>query len=618
MSDLGAVRDGWREAWCFRGPLIAAHLANRLLLAAIVVPVAAAILRLGIGLSDQAALTDQDIAQLLLSPIGIACAVVVASVVILGTVLNFAVMTGVIHSGQESALPGLRAGLGRVVARAPALPGFAARLLARVLLIATPFLLLALLVARHYLTEFDINYYLAERPRAFVTAALMIGAILLLLALVLGRALIGWALALHLVLLGKRPPGAVFAESRALMAGQRRSLVLRLLIWLALRLAIGVIVAGIVGFAAAAIVPRTGADLRLAAAALIALLVLWALADALVTAFATGILASLLHRLFLATSGDMLPLDAARGTTSERLPLPMGVLLTGLAAIVVAGLAGGIRALEGIRTDDRVEVIAHRGAAAARPENTMAAIERGIEDGADWIEIDVQETADGEVVVFHDSDFMRLAHVDRKIWEVTAAELRDIDLGSWFDPAYAGERAPTLRDALAAARGRAKLVIELKYYGHDQDLEARVAAVVDEFGMAEQVALMSLSYPAIQKARAMRPDLRNGVLAATAVGDLAGLETDFLAVNVGLASPKLIRAAHAAGKDVYVWTVDDPLTMSRLISQGVDGLITDEPAVARGVLADRAKLGTPERLLLWLVDRFGLKPEPEVVRDGSA
>ena len=236
-------------------------------------------------------------------------------------------------------------------------------------------------------------------------------------------------------------------------------------------------------------------------------------------------------------------------TTAERRPLPIERRCSlGLAALVVAGLVGGGRALEGIRATDRVEVIAHRGAAAARPENTMAAIERGIEDGADWIEIDVQETADGEVVVFHDSDFMRLAHVDRKIWEVTAAELRGIDLGSWFDPAYAGERAPTLRDVLAAARGRAKVVIELKYYGHDQDLEARVAALVDEFGMADQVALMSLSYPAIQKARAMRPDLRNGVLAATAVGDLAGLETDFLAVNVGLATPKLIRSAHAAGR----------------------------------------------------------------------
>ena len=118
--------------------------------------------------------------------------------------------------------------------------------------------------------------------------------------------------------------------------------------------------------------------------------------------------------------------------------------------------------------------------------------------------------------------------------------------------------------------------------------------------MADQVALMSLSYPAIQKARAMRPDLRNGVLAATAVGDLAGLETDFLAVNLGLVTPELIRSAHAAGKDVYAWTVNDPLTMSRLISQGIDGLITDEPALARKVLADRAELSTPERLLLWL------------------
>ena len=543
---------------------------------------------------------------------------VVASVAIVGAVLNVAVMTGVIHSGEESALPGLRAGLGRVLARAPALLGFAAGLLARVLLIAAPFVLAGLLVARHYLTEFDINYYLAQRPPEFVTAALMLGAILLLLALLLGRALSGWAVALNLVLLARRRPGAVFTESRALMAGHRRRLVLRVLIWLTVRLAIGALLAGIFGLAAAAIVPRTGTNLRLAAGLLVALLVLWVLADALVTAFTTGVLASLLHRLFLTVAGDTLPPDATARTTEARRPLPTSVLLAGLAAIVVAGLVGGGRALEGIHTSDRVEVIAHRGAAAARPENTMAAFERGIEDGADWIEIDVQETADGEVVVFHDSDFMRLAHVDRKIWEVTAAELRGIDLGSWFDPAYAGERAPTLRDVLAAARGRAKVVIELKYYGHDQDLEARVAALVDEFGMAEQVALMSLSYPAIQKARAMRPDLRNGVLAATAVGDLAGLETDFLAVNVGLATPKLIRSAHAAGKDVYVWTVNDPLTMSRLISQGIDGLITDEPALARKVLADRAALGTPERLLLWLLDRFGLKPDPEIVRDGSA
>ncbi len=201
MGNLGAVRDGWREAWRFRGPLVAAHLANRLLLTAIIVPLAAAVLRLGISLSDQTALTDQDIALLLLSPIGLASAVVVASVVIVGAVLNVAVMTGVIHSGQEHALPGLRAGLGRVAARAQALFGFSVRLLARVLLIAAPFVLAGLLVARHYLAEFDINYYLSQRPPEFVTAVVIIGMVLLALVLFLGRALIGWALALHLVLL---------------------------------------------------------------------------------------------------------------------------------------------------------------------------------------------------------------------------------------------------------------------------------------------------------------------------------------------------------------------------------------------------------------------------------
>ena len=96
--------------------------------------------------------------------------------------------------------------MGAWCARAPALFGFAARLLGRVLLIAAPFILGGLLVARHFLTEFDINYYLSQRPPEAVTAALIIGALLLMLVLLLGWALIGWALALHLVLLGKRRP----------------------------------------------------------------------------------------------------------------------------------------------------------------------------------------------------------------------------------------------------------------------------------------------------------------------------------------------------------------------------------------------------------------------------
>jgi glycerophosphoryl diester phosphodiesterase len=149
-------------------------------------------------------------------------------------------------------------------------------------------------------------------------------------------------------------------------------------------------------------------------------------------------------------------------------------------------------------------------------------------------------------------------------------------------------------------------MIELKYYGHDVRLEQRVAEIVEEEGMAEQVAVMSLKRAGIEKMHALRPDWRTGLLAARALGDLSRLDVDFLAVNTGQLSLGMIRRAHGAGKDVYVWTVDDPMTMSRMISMGVDGLITNEPALAREVMEARNALNAPERLALWLADSLRL------------
>lgn len=273
--------------------------------------------------------------------------------------------------------------------------------------------------------------------------------------------------------------------------------------------------------------------------------------------------------------------------------------------------------LERIQTEDDVEIIAHRGAAAARPENTLASVRKAIEDKADWIEIDVQETADGEVVVIHDSDFMKLAGRELKIWDATVQDLAQIDVGSWFDPAYASERTPTLAQVLDIARNRAKVLVELKYYGHNVDLEARTVTVIERADMADQVALMSLKYPAIQKVRAIRPSWRTGVLAATAIGDLTGLEGDFVAVSAATVGPRLVSNAKAAGKDIYVWTVNEPLEMSSMISMGVDGIITDEPAIAKQVLAERASMSSAQRLLLLLAERLGASLPTGEYRDTS-
>ena len=325
---------------------------------------------------------------------------------------------------------------------------------------------------------------------------------------------------------------------------------------------------------------------------------IWAMANLVLNAVSLAALARVIDRILPSTDREIEdPPHLAH-------PALGALVLSGLSA---AGLIGGALVLDTVSPKDEVEIIAHRGGALHYPENTAAAIEHGIEAGADWIEIDVQETADGEVAVIHDSDFMKVAGVELKIWDTTLADLAEIDIGERFNPAFARERTPLLRDVLEQTRDRSKLLIELKYYGHDVALEQKVVDLVEAAGMADQIAVMSLKYPAVQKMRALRPDWRAGVLAATAIGDLVGLEGDFVAVSTVTATPRRIREADDADKAIYAWTVNDALGMSRMISRGVDGLITDDPATARKVLEVRAQLSAPERLLLSLADIIGLE-----------
>jgi glycerophosphoryl diester phosphodiesterase len=212
---------------------------------------------------------------------------------------------------------------------------------------------------------------------------------------------------------------------------------------------------------------------------------------------------------------------------------------------------------------------------------------------------------------------MKLAGDPLKVWNATLADLARIDIGSWFDPAFADQRTPTLAEALAVAGDRARVLIELKHYGHAVRLEERVAAVVEAAGMADRVAVMSLDHASAARMKALRPDWRVGLLAATAVGDLTRLPADFLAVNAAMATTDFIRRAEAAGKPVMVWTVNDPLAMSAMISRGAAGLITDEPALARRVLAERAEMTTAERLLLGAADLFALPVAQKTYRDAS-
>jgi glycerophosphoryl diester phosphodiesterase len=126
--------------------------------------------------------------------------------------------------------------------------------------------------------------------------------------------------------------------------------------------------------------------------------------------------------------------------------------------------------------------------------------------------------------------------------------------------------------------------------------------------------IMSLKYGSIQKVRALRPQWIVGLLTAVSLGDLTRVDADFLAVGTGVATQGFVNLAQSRGKDVQVWTVNDPIVMSTMISRGVNSLITDKPALAREVLQQRATLSSMERLLLELAILFG-SPSSSTIDD---
>lgn len=611
MAHVTAVVRAYRDAWARRRVFVPLYMVLRLLTVALIAPGVALAVNLAVSLSHQSALTDQDIAFFLLSPMGFIVGVVVLSIVLVAEILGFAVMAASLRVETGNLWQAGSVALRLVLGKLMRLLEFALRLVLKVLLLVVPFAAIAGFIVWWTLTEYDINYYLTFKPPSFLIAAGLIGLVVVVMAWVLIRRLSGWALALHMVLFEDMRPNASFAVSVSLMQGKQTALKLRLALWLILRAAIAALIAAQAGAALGLMPVPQGGGLTLVLRLSMAVVVLWAVLGLVLAATALGALAVLLDGYL----DHPVHLQAHQGQAGLRGRLIAAACLSVLA--VVAGGWVGNAVLARVQDDKPVAVIAHRGAAGQRPENTMASVQKAIEDQADWVEIDVQETADGVVVVMHDSDYMKLSGVDLKIWDATMADLDEIDIGSWFDPAYGEERTPTLRDVLAAARGKSNVLIELKYYGHDEDLENRVIDIVEDLGMADQIATMSLKYQAVQKMRALRPDWRTGVLAATAVGDLAGLEGDFVAVSTATARPGLIRSVQEAGKDFYVWTVNDPLEMSKMISLGADGLITDEPALAKEVIRIRQELGPSERVLLWFVEEMGVDLTQGSYRDNS-
>ncbi len=238
-------------------------------------------------------------------------------------------------------------------------------------------------------------------------------------------------------------------------------------------------------------------------------------------------------------------------------------------------------------------IIAHRGASAYAPENTLAAFELAVRQKADAIELDAQLTVDGHVVVFHDKTLDRTTEGQGRVTDSKLADLRRLDAGSHFDVAYRGEQIPTLDEVFDLAGKKTFINVELKNDTSPMDrLPEKVAEIVKKHNLADRVMFSSFNPIALIRIRRILPEIPIGLLADTGnkgawARSWIGTFLHYQSLNPDMVDVdrRLVEHTHRRGRSILVYTVDQPEDMRRLFQLGVDGIFTDDPLTARRILS---------------------------------
>ncbi|MET8112392.1 glycerophosphodiester phosphodiesterase [Streptomyces prasinus] len=249
-------------------------------------------------------------------------------------------------------------------------------------------------------------------------------------------------------------------------------------------------------------------------------------------------------------------------------------------------------------------VVAHRGASGYAPENTLPAADKAAELGVDWVENDVQRTRDGELVVLHDDSLARTTDVEevfpgRSPWKVrdfTAAEIARLDAGSWFGPAFAGTRVPTLEQFLRRLeRHDQKLLLEIKNPRLYPGIEGETLQTLDNEGwldrahLRNRLVVQSFSADSVRTVHELEPAVRTGFIGKPPVKDLPAyadfadrINSPHAALSSGyVAVAQSFRGPHGKPLKVLAWTVDDAAAARRAAGLGVDGIVSNKPDVVR-------------------------------------
>jgi glycerophosphoryl diester phosphodiesterase len=237
-------------------------------------------------------------------------------------------------------------------------------------------------------------------------------------------------------------------------------------------------------------------------------------------------------------------------------------------------------------------IFAHRGASLYAPENTLAAFNLAIDQGAEAVELDAKLSADAEVVVIHDQTVDRTTDGSGKVNQLTLRDIKKLDAGSFFDSEYTGETVPTLEEVFEAVDQSKLINIELTNYGSPFDLlPDKVAELVVLHGRQSSVLFSSFNPMALRRIHTLLPETAKGLLTFPGgLGALLRSKFNFFIPHDALhpekrdVTPGLLKRQHIRGKKVNVYTVNDADTMRYFFSLGVDGIFTDDPILAQKTL----------------------------------
>lgn len=232
-----------------------------------------------------------------------------------------------------------------------------------------------------------------------------------------------------------------------------------------------------------------------------------------------------------------------------------------------------------------VEVIGHRGAAGHAPENTLAAIQKAVEIGADRVEFDVRCSQEGEPVVIHDGTLDRTTNGKGKVSEATVAELKKLDAGSWFSQEFAGEPLPLLSELFEGFKEKIRFNVEVKASG----CEEKILALIKDHDLLESAVVSSFHEEILQAFRRLHPKLKLQLITAQRV-NLKPLHEELRlhAINPVfflLSDKPFIQKARELGLKINVWTVDDEVLIKQALEAVVDGIISNYPDRVKAVLA---------------------------------